>query len=276
MSSRQLIRATLAHRRWLVGYEEATARQAVAAYDQRLQPLLERLERYRQQLAAGRPLTARQRLQAERDRARLARLTRAARDDIRDTLQTRLEEAAVREARISTRNLSAALPRGHTASPPPLDDLRTLLLRPVQGSPWTRRLDADLVGTYEQINAGLAAAIRQGAGTERAARLLEAATGGIEGGRHRLRRIARTEIQRVANETAQRTYRANRDVVRAVRYLATLDSRVCPVCRPDHRRVFPLDEAGDHEGPAIPRHPHCRCFYAPVVRSLREIIGRAD
>lgn len=274
MSNADLVRATLAHRRALLAYEARAEASLIAGYDEATAPLLRRLEAYQKRLESGQPLTPQQRARAERDRARLARLVRALRADLRDRLQTRLLGVAEAEARVVHDALTGEAPDGTRIAPAVVEDLRTLILRPVQGSPWTRRLDADLVTSYDQINAGLAAAIRRGAGSEEAARLLGVAVGRIEGGRSRLRRIARTEIQRVANDTAQRIYARNVDVVGAVRYLATLDSRVCPICQPDHRTVYPLADDGSHAGPTIPRHPHCRCFYAPVVRSLRDIIAR--
>ena len=269
-----LTRSTLAHRRWLIGYENAAAREAVAALEQKTAPLLRRLQRYEAQLQAGRPLTARQRAQAERDRARLLRLYRSAREDVAAAAQTRLQAAAETELRVSVRNLSAGLPEGITARAPGVD-LRTLLTNPTAGSPWTARLDAQMVRTYERVDAALAIAINRGASIPNAARLVSDAVGSVEGQRHQITRLVRTEIQRVSNEAAQATYRANLDVVRAVRYLSTLDARACPICRPLHRRVYEMDAAGNHGGPMIPQHPHCRCFYAPVTRSIEEILAAA-
>lgn len=264
--------STLAHRRWLLRYENAAAREAVAALEKRTAPLLKRLQRYEAQLAANRPLTARQRAQAERDRARLRSLYRKANADVQAATQTRLQGAAEAELRVSVRNLSAGLPEGQTARAPGVD-LRTLLANPTAGSPWTAILDQQMAQTYQRVDAALAIAINRGASIPRATGLVSDAVGVVDGQKHKVSRLVRTEIQRVSNEAAQATYKANRDVVRAVRYLATLDARVCSVCRPDHRKVYELDAAGNHPGPAIPRHPHCRCFYAPVTRSLAAILA---
>jgi SPP1 gp7 family putative phage head morphogenesis protein len=268
-------RATLRHRRWLISYENAAAREAVSAYTNKAGPILERLKRYEAQISEGRPLSARQALQARRDRARLRKLLREARDDIRDSLQGRLQGAARTELRVSVRNLSAGLPDGVTGRAPGVD-LRTLILNPTAGRPWNSRVDASLLPVYQRIDAALAVAIDRGASMPNTARLLQAAIGAAESEKFKLIRIARTEIQRVSNEAAQATYKENRDVIRAVRYLATLDSRVCDVCRPYHRRVFELDNAGEHDGPYIPQHPNCRCFYAPVTRSISEILAARD
>ena len=267
-----LTTATLAHRRWLLRYENAAAREAVAVLEKRTAPLLRRLQRYEAQLAKGRPLTARQRAQADRDRARLLRLYRKANTDVRAAMQTRMEGAVGAELRVSVRNLSAALPEGRTARAPGVD-LRTLLANPTAGRPWTARLDAQMVHTYQRVDAGLAIALDRGASIPNAVKLVGEAVGSVQGQRHNLTRLVRTEIQRVSNEAAQATYKANRDVVKAVRYLATLDARACPICRADHRKVYPLDALGDYNGPQVPRHPNCRCFLSPVTRSLSEILA---
>lgn len=269
-----LISDTLAHRRALIAYEDTATRTIVAAYERSTAPLLKRLQQFEAKLQAGSPLSAAERRQAERDRARLLKLMRDTRRDVRSMAQTRLQGAAEAELRVSVRNLSAGLPEGITARAPGVD-LRTLLTNPTAGSPWTARLDVQMVRTYERVDAALAIALNRGASIPNATALVSDAVGAVEGQKHNLSRLVRTEIQRVSNEAAQATYRANLDVVRAVRYLSTLDSRACPICRPLHRRVYEMDEQGNHDGPMIPQHPHCRCFYAPVTRSLEEILSAA-
>ena len=266
--------ATLAHRRALLAYEQMAARAVARSAARPLAETLERLRAIDARLASGRPLTARQRAQAQRDRARLLKTVRAARTDARATLQTRLTGAVQAEQQVSVRNLTAALPEGRTARAPAID-LQTLLLNPTAGRSWTGRLDANMVQTYNRLDAALLVAVDRGASMPRATELVRLAVGEEAGLGHRLGRLVRTEIQRVSNEAAQATYAANRDVVGAVRYLSTLDARACAVCRPLHRRVYPLDELGGHAGPTIPQHPGCRCFFAPVTRSLAEILAAA-
>jgi SPP1 gp7 family putative phage head morphogenesis protein len=269
-----LIGATLAHRRALMAYEETATRAVVASSEARLSPLLARLRAIEERLLSDRPPTALQLARAERDRARLVTIIRQTRADTRAVLQQRLTGAIQAELRVSADNLTAALPEGMTARAPGID-LQTLLFHPIAGSPWTQRVDASMVKAYDRMDAALLVALDRGASMPNAARLLGEALGGADSLGHDLTRIARTEIQRVSNEAAQATYRANVDVLQAVRYLATLDARACQVCRPLHRNVYPLDENGNHAGPTIPQHPNCRCFYAPVPRSLSDILASA-
>lgn len=268
-----LVGDTLAHRRWLIGYENSAIREIMAVYSKRTARIVERLQSIERQLATGAPLTPAQAAQAGRDRVRLRRLYERLSVDVRATLQTRLQTAANTEIRTSVRNLSAGLPRGITARAPSVD-VRTLIQNPTAGQLWAARLDASAAPTLRTIDGALAISIDRGASIPDATRLVAAALDKVGQHRRSIARIVRTEIQRVSNEAAQATYRENRDVIRSVRYLATLDSRVCEICRPLHRVTYDLDVDGQHRGPVIPQHPNCRCFYAPVTFSVAEIISR--
>lgn len=78
--------------------------------------------------------------------------------------------------------------------------------------------------------------------------------------RHRVEMTTRTWQLAIYN-------RSNIDVyeqagIKKVRYLATLDSRTCPVCAKDHNKVMKLGEEI-----FLPRHVYCRCAYAPFIDS---------
>ena len=268
-----LVGDTLAHRRWLIGYENASVRELMAVYTKRTRALIGRLEAIQKQLAAGEALTPAQAAQAGRDRVRLRRAYARLTADVQAATQTRLERAVAVELRTSARTLTAGLPRGVTARAPAVD-IRTLVQNPTAGQLWAARLDASATPALRSLDAALAISIDRGASMPEAARLVAAALDKVGQHRRGIARIVRTEIQRVSNQAAQATYRENRDVVKSVRYLATLDSRVCEVCRPLHRITYDLDIDGQHRGPVIPQHPNCRCFYAPVTYSIGEILTR--
>jgi SPP1 gp7 family putative phage head morphogenesis protein len=271
-----LAEAITAHRRWLLQFEAGTVQRAVTAYTQATTPALARLQAYQRILDAGERLTPAQVREIAVLRRGLDAAIRTARDAIQTGLQMRLLEAVQTEGRVVPDLLRTGLPEGTPVRSVPLTDLVELLRTPFGGQTYAARLDVSLLQVRDRIDAGLAAAIEQGAGMERAADLIGAAVGEIGGGRARLVRLARTEVQRVANAAAQRTYAANRDVLSGVRYLATLDSRACPECAPLHREEFPLDpETGRHEGPVLPQHPACRCFYSPLTKPWNEILKGA-
>ena len=72
--------------------------------------------------------------------------------------------------------------------------------------------------------------------------------------------LIRTSINQVANETSQQVYRANQDVTKRYRYVATLDSRTSPICRSLDGRLF---EYG--KGPTPPQHFNCRSTTVPII-----------
>lgn len=74
-------------------------------------------------------------------------------------------------------------------------------------------------------------------------------------------RLARTVASGVANEGKMAFYQANADIIKGVRFVDTLDGRVCPNCAPLGGTVYQLDEPK----PSLPLHPNCRCVYVPVT-----------
>lgn len=74
-------------------------------------------------------------------------------------------------------------------------------------------------------------------------------------------RITRTAIAHVTNAARAETYIANSDVLKGVKWVATLDSRTCAECGALDGRVFPVKTAR-----RPPAHLSCRCVMVPVTR----------
>ena len=72
--------------------------------------------------------------------------------------------------------------------------------------------------------------------------------------------LIRTSINQVANETSQQVYKANQDVTKRYRYVATLDSRTSPICRSLDGRTFAYGK-----GPTPPQHFNCRSTTVPII-----------
>jgi len=72
--------------------------------------------------------------------------------------------------------------------------------------------------------------------------------------------MVRTSINQVANEASQQVYKANQDVTKKYRYVATLDSRTSAICRALDGQEF---EYG--KGPTPPQHFNCRSTTVPVI-----------
>ena len=78
--------------------------------------------------------------------------------------------------------------------------------------------------------------------------------------------IVRTAVSHTANHTRQKFYEANDDLVKGVKWVATLDSRTTPVCQSRDGKVYPVDS-----GPRPPAHFGCRSSTTPVLKSFREL-----
>lgn len=78
--------------------------------------------------------------------------------------------------------------------------------------------------------------------------------------------LARTSINHVVTLARQATFDANQDIISAVTWRSTLDSRTSEICQARDGKVFPLDS-----GPRPPAHPNCRSTIVPVVKSWKEL-----
>jgi SPP1 gp7 family putative phage head morphogenesis protein len=72
--------------------------------------------------------------------------------------------------------------------------------------------------------------------------------------------MVRTSINQVANEASQQVYKANQDVTKRYRYVATLDSRTSAICRALDGQEFDYGK-----GPTPPQHFNCRSTTVPVI-----------
>lgn len=81
-------------------------------------------------------------------------------------------------------------------------------------------------------------------------------------------RIIRTESMYVYNRAAMAGYQASG--IKQVRVLIAHDERLCDKCE-GHAGVYDIGSE-----PLLPRHPNCRCCYAPVVDlSVQGILDKA-
>lgn len=284
--NQQLAEDFTRHRLWLLRYESGTVREVVESLSAATGPLraavmvLRRIER-----------TGRTRLTTE-ERAAWAMAQRAyvdaiarAEESMSDVMRSRLNEVRDNELRIVPSRIQTALPAAVEAAGigiarVPASDALVSITSPIGGLRWTDRLARDLVDNEQAVRAAIADSVTLGSSIPNTSRLLRDLTRVEQTYRGRFEAIARTEVQRVASESAMTSYQLNADVVKGVQFLATLDSRTCPVCAPRHMAYYPMGPAGrpvtppDGSAPpfiAPPIHPRCRCFLAPVTKSWREL-----
>jgi len=109
------------------------------------------------------------------------------------------------------------------------------------------------------VNIGLA----QGESNQAIARRLKSA---LKTTSRQATTIARTATTHVSNQAREATYSENKDVVKGVRYIATLDARTSDICASLDGRVFPVNE-----GERPPMHHQCRSTTVPVLKSWKEL-----
>lgn len=100
----------------------------------------------------------------------------------------------------------------------------------------------------------------------RGTRALNFKDGIFQASRNQAESFVRTSIASVANYGRQQIYNENADIIKAIRFSATLDNSVCPICGNLDGKTFPIDS-----GPRPPIHRGCRCTTTPVTKSFREM-----
>lgn len=78
--------------------------------------------------------------------------------------------------------------------------------------------------------------------------------------------VARTAVGHASNIGRAVYYADNQDLIKAVQWVATLDTSTCKRCGALDGKTFGLEV-----GPRPPRHINCRCTTIPVLRSLKEL-----
>jgi len=78
--------------------------------------------------------------------------------------------------------------------------------------------------------------------------------------------ITRTAVNHVTTQAREITFQENSDVIKSVRYVATLDARTTDICASLDGQEFPLGE-----GPRPPMHHQCRSTTVPITKSWKEL-----
>ncbi|AWJ93837.1 phage head morphogenesis protein (plasmid) [Azospirillum baldaniorum] len=93
--------------------------------------------------------------------------------------------------------------------------------------------------------------------------------------------LVRTAVQKVANDARIESFRANRDIIKGIMQLSTLDGRTTVTCAAYSNATWDLDfnpipptKLPWNGGP--PRHFNCRSTTTPITKSFRELGIDAD
>jgi len=106
--------------------------------------------------------------------------------------------------------------------------------------------------------------------------------GAREASRNGAKTLVRTMTNHAASQGRQAVWEENEDIIRAVQWVATLDTRTSPVCRQRDGRVGPVTSGDDFKmkqgekalhppNARPPAHPNCRSTTVAVTKSFREL-----
>ena len=164
------------------------------------------------------------------------------------TWQTGLLEGAVSEIGLDVVSPTIARVRAAAFSRP----FQTRLLRD-----WVRDLGAN---DRRRLRHAIQDGVIEGLTTPQIARSVQNELGTT---RRHATTIARTATNHVANAARREVGAANADIIKGVRYVATLDSRTTPICQALDGQVFPVDS-----GPRPPQHLQCRSTITYVLKGV--------
>lgn len=252
----------IAHGARLERYTNYQIRQMTTFLVTELEPdLVRQLQRH-----AGRTWT-RRRIEAVRQGTR--ELVIAAYGQMRRRSRDDLRELAKAEARWNRAMLADVVPQIAFATPSVSVLQEMLRHEPVNGR-LVREMFADLpAATLRRVNQQVMLGISEGQGVDQIVRRLVGtrSTPGILNRSYRdVEGFVRTAALGVSNNVRQKVYEANREVIAAVRWVGTLDSRTCEACGFLDGQAF-----GIEDGPRPPLHISCRCTTCPVLKSWKEL-----
>lgn len=186
--------------------------------------------------------------------ARVNEINDLARVDSTAVLRQRLTELAQKEQEIVANALRRDIPNAVTLDlvGPDLGRLRALVEQPLGGARFADRFVSNFGEMSKQMRTSLGTSFVLGEGMDAAARRLRSINESL--GINRAATIARSEIQRVANQTAMDLYQRNADVLAGMQWIGTLDERTCPICGQLDGTFYEINSPPPFPPPA---HPGC-------------------
>jgi SPP1 gp7 family putative phage head morphogenesis protein len=253
------------HMIFLQRYSTQTVRKVIALLSRVDSQLVERLSRE--------DISAISRARLDRLLESVREINHAAQLQIRGELRTELRELAKLEGSFQARLISGSIPIAFDVTTPAAQLLISAVnSRPFQGrllKDWFRDLEAN---SFKRLRDTIRMGVVEGATTEELLRRIRGtrANGFKDGILDISRRGAEATVRTAVNHTAtvasERLYEENADLIKGVKWVATLDGRTSHICRGLDGQVFDLDK-----GPRPPAHINCRSTTTPVLKSWKEL-----
>lgn len=201
-------------------------------------------------------------------------------DELRKRLTELMRELAKIEARWQEAVLTQTVPSEAQVYVLPeeavnLRIVQQVVSQPIQGKVMAEWWDELANDTQKRLTTQIGLGLSQGETADQIVRRVRGTQaagyrdGALQATRQQAAAIVRTVSGHVTTQAREATYEEMEDVLEGVQWVATLDTKTCPVCGPLDGKVFPVKE-----GPRPPAHWNCRCTTAPVTKSLEAILGK--
>lgn len=192
----------------------------------------------------------------------------------RVTTEVVLGELVDMEASFAKDAIQKAIPIEIAVSLPTAEFLRTVvtdtLVENLPSSAWWEKQENDVKLRFQQV-------VREGLAlgdtpTQMARNLRDT----LEVSRANIQSLVQTSVSAVSNNVRIEVFERNDDVIKELKWLTTLDSRVCNLCIPRADKRWKNDANHTPIGHNIPfRHPpihfNDRCLIVPVAKSFKEL-----
>lgn len=257
--------ALIRHQVYLQRFGNATARKVLALLKRSDARMVERLLRD--------DLSELSQTRQETLLRELRRIIDSAYEDATGALQIDLDGLAVYEGEYQTDLFRRVLPVKFETVVPAADQIIAAVnSRPFQGKLLKEVYSELSASSFRKVRDTIRAGIVEGRTTEQIVRDLRGTKaqgfkdGVLDTNRRATETVVRTAVNHTANTAREYTYERNADLVKGVRWNATLDGRTSAVCRARDGKVY---DPG--KGPRPPAHFNCRSSTSPVLASWRDL-----
>ena len=208
----------------------------------------------------------------------LRRIIESVYEDATGALQVELEGLAEYEGEFQLDLFERVVPvRLDTVAPGAEQIIAAVNSRPFQGK-LLREVYRELpAATFRKVRDTIRAGFVEGRTIDQTVRDLRGTRangfkdGVLEQTRRQAESVVRTAVNHTSNTAREYIYERNSDLIKGVRWNATLDGRTTLVCMARDGKVY---DPG--KGPRPPAHFNCRSSTSPVLKSWRELGFDAD
>ena len=178
-----------------------------------------------------------------------------------------MKKLAVSEGEIAAAQMAQATPINVNFRVPNTGMLTAIATStPFQGKLLKQWFNGISRKSQKAVTAEIAAGVAAGLTNRDIVRNVISAGGPLKLTKHQVESTVRTAIAHTSNGARNATYQRNGDIVKGVRFVATLDMRTTDICMGLDGKVYEPTQ-----GPRPPMHHQCRSTTVPVLKSWKEL-----